>query len=92
MFPYKLTEKGKEQYEVYLREHLAETGKHLVSKRDTVRLNWFLEHYLEEKRQAEELLEISGKLHTAECTACLMDWKKRKFGDTASAGIPDFDF
>ena len=92
MFPYKLMKKGKEQYEVYLREHLAETGKHLVSKRDTVRLNWFLEHYLEEKRQAEELLEISGKLHTAECTACLMDWQKRKFGDTASAGIPDFDF
>lgn len=92
MFPYRLSEKGKKQYETYLREHLTKTGQNMIEKRDATQLVWLLEHYLETKMQAEELLEVSGRQGVPECTACLMEWKKRKFGKVISRGVPDFDF
>ena len=92
MFPYKLSEKGKQQYEAYLREHFIRTGQNMIRNHDAVKLGWMLEHYLETKEQAEELLEMSGRLGVPECTACLMEWKKRKFADVISKGVPDFDF
>lgn len=92
MFPYRLSEKGKKQYETYLREHLTKTGQNMIKNRDAAQLGWLLEHYLETKIQAEELLEVSGRQGVPECTACLMEWKKRKFGEIISKGVPDFDF
>ena len=92
MFPYRLSEKGKKQYETYLREHLTKTGQNMIKNRDAAQLGWLLEHYLETKIQAEDLLEVSGRQGVPECTACLMEWKKRKFGEIISKGVPDFDF
>lgn len=92
MYPYRLNEKGKKQYETYLKRHLTEIGKRLIQEKDVPRLAWLLEQYLETEEQAGELLAEAGQKGAAESTGCLMEWRRRKFGTQTQSGIPDFEF
>ena len=94
MYPLHLSEKAGKMYETYLRDHLTDIGKRLIQEKDAPRLVWLAEHYLDEEAQAEELLNEAGRQGAAECTGCLMEWRRRKFGgrNRQKSGIPDFEF
>lgn len=94
MYPLRLNDKGRERYEKYLKEHLTDIGKRLIQGNDVPRLVWLAQNYLETESQAEVLLSEAGRRGAAECTGCLMEWRRRKFGAQSQpkSGIPDFEF
>ena len=94
MYPLRLNEKAKTTYETYLRDHVTDIGKRLIQANDVPRLVWLVQHYLETETQAEEFLSEAGRRGAAECTGCLMEWRRRKFGvqNEQKSGVPDFEF
>lgn len=86
-FPQGLTEKARQQYEIYVTEHAGEIAKWLLKQHDLESLRWLLA-LVEQKESYETLLENvleeASRMHDMETVSFLME-KRRSIRKTGNA-------
>ncbi len=78
-YPYKLTETAKDQYEAYLKEHMACAGKYFVNKEDSGMLKFFCEEKYFTKETMDVAIEAAAQEKKTEILSMLMDEKRKLF-------------
>lgn len=94
LYPCGLTERNREMYRTYLREHWRMAGRLIVEaecrKRDHCNnlerglTPWFAKHYIEEVSQLQELIEIAQKAGGTELVSWLMNDRYERFAPASS--------
>ncbi len=82
MWPAGLTDRAKEQYEYYLKEHLEEVGMALICQKREKEIDWLFHTCPPDESQRElftRLTDCAAKVHASEILSMLMDYQHIHF-------------
>lgn len=79
MYPYELSEKSRQEYAGYIKEHLEEIAKYLIELQDMQRMEVISQEKLWDKETIEKAVSHAASKGMAELSAFLMNEKHRFF-------------
>lgn len=78
-YPFALEEKAREEYAIWLSEHLKEGAEFVLGQEDMEALRWLAEIFVTDSVQMEVILEEAKQKKSPQAVSMLMDIKYRRF-------------
>lgn len=78
-YPFELEEQAREEYALWLSEHLKEAAAYFLTQEDRQELRWLAEDFVKEKAQADVLIQAANDRTDAEALSMLLDIVHRRF-------------
>ena len=82
LYPYRLAEDAKEQYEGYLKSHVENVSEYLLKKKDMELLTYYVEHCIDNVDNLRVLIDMVGITGEASMMSYLMEQYHQRFAVT----------